>query len=92
MEINTVDGFQGREKAIIILSTVRASRDGSVGFVRDVRRMNVALSRARISLWVVCNEATMRREPHWAAFCRWVLQNDRYYHILSSIRGTFSRF
>jgi hypothetical protein len=81
VEINTVDGFQGREKAVIILSTVRASGAGGVGFVRDVRRMNVALSRARISLWVVCHEATMRREPHWEAFCDYVREYGAAFDI-----------
>ncbi|KAG9449287.1 hypothetical protein H6P81_009252 [Aristolochia fimbriata] len=76
MEFNTVDGFQGREVDILILSTVRASdrgakepgiRSGSIGFVADVRRMNVALTRARLSLWIVGNAKTLQRNVNWAA-------------------------
>ncbi|GAQ88481.1 protein with P-loop containing nucleoside triphosphate hydrolase domain [Klebsormidium nitens] len=64
VEFNTVDGFQGREVDVLILSTVRT---GGIGFVADVRRMNVALTRARNSLWIVGNSAALKRNPHWAA-------------------------
>lgn len=50
--INTVDAYQGQERDIVLLSCVRASPKGGVGFVADVRRMNVALTRARRALWV----------------------------------------
>lgn len=75
MEINIVDGFQGREVDILLLSTVRASNSSddshrtgearSIGFVADVRRMNVALTRARLSLWIVGNARTLRINSHW---------------------------
>ncbi|KAJ3270618.1 DEAD-box type RNA helicase [Terramyces sp. JEL0728] len=65
IDINTVDGFQGQEKDIIILSCVRASRDSSVGFLSDRRRMNVALTRARYSLIVLGNRETLYTDPLW---------------------------
>lgn len=76
MELNTVDGFQGREVDILILSTVRAAEPSSsapgnnssrIGFVADVRRMNVALTRAKLSLWILGNARTLQTNQNWAA-------------------------
>ncbi|KAG0231048.1 DEAD-box type RNA helicase [Actinomortierella wolfii] len=65
IDFNTVDGFQGQEKDLIIFSCVRASSAGSVGFLADIRRMNVALTRARQSLFILGHADTLRREPIW---------------------------
>ncbi|KAI1287124.1 DEAD-box type RNA helicase, partial [Mortierella claussenii] len=65
VDFNTVDGFQGQEKDIIIFSCVRASSRGSVGFLADIRRMNVALTRARQSLFILGHADTLRREEIW---------------------------
>lgn len=79
MEFNTVDGFQGREVDILILSTVRASelfsvppviKSSNIGFVADVRRMNVALTRARLSLWIMGNAETLQTNENWAALVK----------------------
>ncbi|KAF3494619.1 hypothetical protein DY000_02057545 [Brassica cretica] len=77
MELNTVDGFQGREVDILVLSTVRATHSASdgnsqsrIGFVADVRRMNVALTRARLSLWVFGNTRTLQKDHNWGALVK----------------------
>eukprot|EP00029_Vermamoeba_vermiformis_P006270 TRINITY_DN2409_c0_g1_i4.p1 TRINITY_DN2409_c0_g1~~TRINITY_DN2409_c0_g1_i4.p1 ORF type:complete len:905 (-),score=247.83 TRINITY_DN2409_c0_g1_i4:1025-3715(-) len=81
IEINTVDGFQGREKNIIIFSCVRAAGSGnSIGFLSDVRRMNVALTRAKMSLWVVGNSISLKNNSHWRDFLHYMRQTDS--HIL----------
>ncbi|GMI82863.1 hypothetical protein like AT4G30100 [Hibiscus trionum] len=64
--INTVDAFQGQERDVIIMSCVRASNHG-VGFVADIRRMNVALTRARRALWVMGNASALVQSDDWAA-------------------------
>jgi superfamily I DNA and/or RNA helicase len=59
LEIDSVDGFQGREKEAVVLSLVRSNPEGEIGFLADVRRTNVALTRARRKLIVVGDSATL---------------------------------
>ncbi len=68
LEIGTVDGFQGREKEAIVVDLVRSNDAGELGFLTDVRRMNVALTRARRFLLVVGDSATLGAHPFYAAF------------------------
>ena len=65
MEIDSVDGFQGREKEAVIVSLVRSNREGEIGFLEDVRRMNVALTRARRKLIVIGDSATITTHPFY---------------------------
>ena len=71
-EIGTVDGFQGREKEVVIVSLVRSNEQGEVGFLQDTRRMNVAMTRARRLLIVIGDSATISRHPFYAAFLEYV--------------------
>ncbi|KAI8871673.1 P-loop containing nucleoside triphosphate hydrolase protein, partial [Ramicandelaber brevisporus] len=64
IDVNTIDGFQGQEKDIIIFSCVRASHEG-IGFLKDRRRINVALTRARKSLFVLGNAEFLRKDDLW---------------------------
>lgn len=63
--INTVDGFQGQERDIIVISMVRSNADGQVGFLRDLRRMNVAITRARMKLILIGHQDTLCRHPFY---------------------------
>ncbi|KAL0052040.1 hypothetical protein WJX82_006920 [Trebouxia sp. C0006] len=65
VDVNTVDGFQGREKDVAIFSTVRTQVGRSIGFVADERRMNVGLTRARSSLIVIGNAKALKGDERW---------------------------
>ena len=65
ISVNTVDGFQGQERDIILISLVRANDEGQIGFLRDLRRMNVAITRARMKLIILGDASTMIRHPFY---------------------------
>ncbi len=78
LEIGTVDGFQGREKEAVIVDLVRSNDQGEIGFLANVRRMNVALTRARRFLLVVADSATLGQHPYYAAFLEYVDEIDAH--------------
>ena len=65
ISVNTVDGFQGQERDIILISLVRANDEGQIGFLRDLRRMNVAITRARMKLIIIGDASTLTRHPFY---------------------------
>jgi len=65
ISVNTVDGFQGQERDVILISMVRANDAGQIGFLRDLRRMNVAITRARMKLFILGDAPTLTRHPFY---------------------------
>lgn len=63
--VNTVDGFQGQERDVIVISMVRSNDEGNIGFLRDLRRMNVAMTRARMKLMIIGSSATLCAHPFY---------------------------
>lgn len=63
--INTIDGFQGQERDVVFISLVRSNDDGKIGFLSDLRRMNVAMTRARMKLVIIGAAATLSRHPFY---------------------------
>ncbi|MBR1498367.1 MAG: AAA family ATPase [Bacteroidaceae bacterium] len=70
--VNTVDGFQGQERDIIVISLVRSNAEGDIGFLRDLRRMNVAITRARMKLILLGDRSTLCRMPFYRRLAEYV--------------------
>jgi ATP-dependent RNA/DNA helicase IGHMBP2 len=78
MAINTVDGFQGRERDVVYLSLVRSNERQEIGFLSDYRRMNVAITRAKKYLVVIGDSATIGNDPFFAGFLNYVEKHGLY--------------
>ena len=74
--INTIDGFQGQERDIIVISMVRSNKDGEIGFLRDLRRMNVAITRARMKLIIVGDSSTLTKHPFYKKLYKYIKNYD----------------
>ena len=83
LEIKSVDGYQGREKEVIVFSTVRANEHGEVGFLSDKRRLNVALTRAKRGLVIIGNPNTLRHNKTWNSWLDWVAERNLFAWHLS---------
>jgi ATP-dependent RNA/DNA helicase IGHMBP2 len=78
MRISTIDSFQGQEQEIIIVSLVRSNDDGVIGFLKDYRRMNVAITRAKEQLFVIGDSATIGADPFYNTFLTYVEKHGSY--------------
>ncbi|CAN5599859.1 hypothetical protein BH11BAC5_BH11BAC5_37030 [soil metagenome] len=78
MRISTIDSFQGQEKEIIILSLVRSNDDGDIGFLKDYRRMNVAITRAKEQLFVIGDSATIGGDAFYNSFLTYIEKYGSY--------------
>ena len=74
ISVNTVDGFQGQERDIILISMVRSNEKGQIGFLRDLRRMNVAMTRARMKLIIIGNIKTLSSNPFYSQLYGYIQQ------------------
>lgn len=78
MRISTIDSFQGQEKETIILSLVRSNDDGEIGFLKDYRRMNVAITRAKEQLFVIGDSATIGNDAFYISFLEYIEKHGVY--------------
>ena len=78
ISVNTVDGFQGQERDVILISLVRSNDEGQIGFLKDLRRMNVAMTRARMKLIILGNKDTMTKHPFYKKLWEYVKAINNY--------------
>eukprot|EP01025_Chloroclados_australasicus_P005025 TRINITY_DN11411_c0_g1_i7.p2 TRINITY_DN11411_c0_g1~~TRINITY_DN11411_c0_g1_i7.p2 ORF type:complete len:965 (-),score=168.61 TRINITY_DN11411_c0_g1_i7:3538-6432(-) len=78
VSVSSVDGYQGREAEVVIFSTVRANKQNTVGFLRDPRRLNVAITRARSGLVVVGSPQTLKSSNDWYNWLQWIKANKAF--------------
>lgn len=82
LEIKSVDGYQGREKEVIVFSTVRANDRGEVGFLADYRRLNVAITRAKRGLILLGHPTTLRHDGTWRSYLDWIEEHQLFaWHV-----------
>ena len=74
ISVNTVDGFQGQERDVVLISMVRSNDEGQIGFLRDLRRMNVAITRARMKVIILGNRQTLTRHPFYRRLWQYIVQ------------------
>ncbi|KAJ9184340.1 hypothetical protein P3X46_004072 [Hevea brasiliensis] len=90
VDIQTVDGFQGREKDVAIFSCVRANKDRGIGFVSDARRMNVGITRAKSTVLVVGSASTLRSDEHWNNLVESAEKRDLIFKVSKPYASFFS--
>ena len=92
IEVNTVDGFQGKEKTIIIFSTVRSKGSKTIGFLSDERRMNVGLSRAKSCLIVIGDSKKLIMDKNWEKLVKYSFRSSTFYKVKGDVEDYFDKF
>ena len=87
ISVNTVDGFQGQERDVIFISLVRANESGNIGFLKDLRRMNVAITRARMKLIILGDTSTLLHHPFYKAFYTYIQEKGAIIPLLPADTG-----
>jgi ATP-dependent RNA/DNA helicase IGHMBP2 len=77
--VNTIDSFQGQERDIIYIGLTRSNPDSRIGFLSEIRRMNVAMTRARCKLVVIGDSATLAQTPFYAGFIEYAERHNAYH-------------
>lgn len=78
IRVSTIDSFQGQEKSTVIISLVRSNDNGEIGFLKDYRRMNVAMTRAQEKLIIIGDSSTIGSDPFYASLLQFAENNDAY--------------
>ncbi|KAG2634775.1 hypothetical protein PVAP13_2NG309409 [Panicum virgatum] len=84
IDVNTVDGFQGREREVVIFTCVRCNKEQKIGFVSDFQRMNVAITRARSAVLVVGSASTLQKDEHWDNLVESAKERKSYFKPFSA--------
>ncbi|MFW6038026.1 MAG: IGHMBP2 family helicase [Candidatus Saliniplasma sp.] len=81
IEVDTVDGFQGREKEVIILSLTRSNRSNDIGFLKDLRRLNVSITRAKRKLIIIGDSTTLAKHPVYDSLFKYIQDEGKYVKV-----------
>jgi len=92
IEVNTIDGFQGKEKNIIIFSTVRSKGSKTIGFLSDERRINVGLTRAKNCLIIIGDCKVLMKDKNWDKLIRYAFKKGTFYKVCGNIKNYFENF
>ena len=79
ISVNTIDSFQGQERDVVYISMTRSNEEGIIGFLSDIRRMNVAMTRAKKKLVVIGDSATLSRLSFYANFIDYAEKKEGYH-------------
>lgn len=92
VEVNTIDGYQGKEKSIVIFSTVRSKGSKTIGFLADERRINVGLTRAKACLIIIGDSSVLMKDKNWKRLVGYSYKKGTFYKVKGNVKGYFKTF